>query len=52
MINVPHFKTTQGKFAMSFVGSDCWNRLPSGIRLENRRSAFRNSMMQLLLEDT
>ena len=51
-LHLPHFKTTQGKFSMSFVGSNCWNKLPNGISLENTRTGFRNAVMQMLLSDT
>jgi len=50
-LHLPHFKTTQGKFSMSFVGSDCWNRLPSDLRLEKTRSRFRNSIQFVLLKN-
>ena len=40
---LPLFKTDQGKFSVSFVGSNLWNMFPTDLRMEISRTSFRKT---------
>ena len=39
-LRFPYF-VDQGKFSVSFVGSNFWNMLPTDLRMERIRTSFR-----------
>ena len=50
MLYLPKCKTTQGQFAISFLGVKLWNALPIKIREKSTRSAFRKCLADYLLK--
>ena len=50
-LRLPLFKTDQGKFSVSFVGSNFWNMLPTDLRIERSRTSFRKKLTKLLLSE-
>ena len=48
-VHLPKFRTSQGQFSLSFLGSIYWNNVPSDIKLKPSRNTFRNSLKMHIL---
>ena len=48
-VHLPKFRTSQGQFSISFLGSMYWNDVPTVIKLQPSRNTFRNTLKSYLL---
>ena len=49
ILRLPKCKTTQGTFAISFMGAKVWNALPETVKEKRTRKSFRMTLTRYLL---